>query len=204
MELIDKKEFAKAALDENVEAFVVHVASLSLGSKMSIHPARKAQIASLLTEEVTILAKYLDYTDVFLKDSAAELLKQTDLNEHAIDLIESKQPLYRFIYSLGPVELKILKTYIETNLANSFIRPFKSPAEAPIFFVKKPDGSLRLCVNYRELNNLMIKNRYSLPLIGESLDRIGQAKRFTHLDLTSSYHQMRIKKGDKWKTAFRI
>ena len=101
------------------------------------------------------------------------------------------------------MELETLKAYIETNLANGFIRPSKSPAGAPILFDRKSDGSLRLCVDYRGLNNLTIKNRYPLPLIGESLDRLGRAKQFTQLDLTSAYHRMRIRKGDEWKTAFR-
>ena len=86
---------------------------------------------------------------------------------------EGKQPPYGPIYSLGPVELKTLKTYIKTNLANAFIKASKSPADTPILFVCKPNGSLRLCVNYRGLNNLMIKNQYLLPLIDESLDWLG-------------------------------
>ncbi len=101
------------------------------------------------------------------------------------------------------MELETLKTYIETHLKTGFIRPSKSPAGAPILFDKKPDGNLRLCVDYRGLNNLTIKNRYLLPLIGESLDRLGRAKRFTKLDLTSAYHRMRIREGDEWKAAFR-
>ena len=99
--------------------------------------------------------------------------------------------------------METLKTYIKTNLANGFIRPFKSPAEAPILFNRKPDGSLRLCVDYRGLNNIIIKNRYPLPLIGESLDRLGRVKRFTQLDLTNAYYWMRIREGDEKKTAFR-
>ena len=99
--------------------------------------------------------------------------------------------------------METLKTYIKTNLANGFIRLSKSPAGAPILFDKKPDGSLRLCVDYRGLNNITIKNQYPLPLIGESLDRLGRAKRFTQLDLTNAYHRMRIREGDEWKTAFR-
>ena len=182
-------------LDENVEAFVVHVSSL--GSRMTIHPARKAQLALLLTEEVTVPVEYSDFADVFSEKSANVLPEQTGANEHAIELEEGKQPPYRPIYSLRPVELKTLKTYIKTNLANGFIRASKSPAGAPILFVRKPDGSLRLCVDYRGLNNLTIKNRYPLPLIGESLDRLGRAKQFTQLDLTSVYHRMRIKEGNK-------
>ena len=202
VELIDKKEFAKAALDENIKAFVVHVSSLSLGSKMTIHRARKAQITLLLAEEVTVLAKYSDFADVFSKESAEVLPEYTKIIEHTIKLEDDKQPLYGLICSLGPVELKTLKIYIETNLANGFIQSLKSPAGALILFVRKPDGSLRLCVNYRGLNNLTIKNRYPHPLIGESLDWLRRAKQFTQLDLTSAYHRMRIKEGDKWKTAF--
>ena len=97
-----------------------------------------------------------------------------------------------------------MKTYIETNLANSFIRPSKSPAGAPILLDRKLDRSLRLCVDYRGLNNITIKNQYLLPLIGESLDQLGRAKWFTQLDLTNTYHRMRICEGDEWKTAFRI
>ena len=164
---------------------------------MAIHPAREAQIALLIVKKVKIPTKYSDFSDVFLKEKVSILLEATKLNQHAIELQEGQQPSYGPIYSLGPVELKTLKTYIETNLANDFIRPSKSPAGAPILFVGKPDGSLRLCVDYRGLNNLTIKNRYPLPLIGESLDRLGRAKRFTQLDLTSAYHRMRIKEGDE-------
>ena len=147
--------------------------------------------------------EYLDFADVFSLDLASELSEYTRINDHVIELVEGQQPPYGSIYSLKPVELETLKAYIETNLANGFIRSSKSPAGAPILFDRKSDGSLRLCVDYRGLNNLTIKNRYPLPLIGESLDRLGRAKQFTQLDLTSAYHRMRIRKGDEWKTAFR-
>ncbi len=125
------------------------------------------------------------------------------MNEHAIELVEGKQPPYRPIYGLSPVELETWKTYIKTHLKTRFIRPSKSPAGAPILFYKKPDGRLRLCVDSQGFNNLTIKNRYPLPLIDESSDRLGRAKRFTQLDLTSAYHRIRIWEGDKWKAAFR-
>ena len=201
IEIIDKKEFAAAALNEEDETFVVHMAAFSVGS--NVHPSWEAQIASLDVKKVTIPSEYADYTDVFSPDSAAELPKHTGINNHLIDLIDDKQPPYGPIYSLGPVELETLKPYIETNLANSFIRPSKSPAGALILFIRKKDGSFWLCVNYRGLNNLTIKNRYPLPLIGESLDRLGHAKRFTQLDLTNAYHRMWIRESDEWKTVFR-
>ena len=200
LELINKKEFAKMALDEKFETFVVHVESLNLTP--GIHPDKVAQIAFLLAKKVRIPDEYSDFADVFLEDKVLVLPERIKLNEHAIDLENGKQPPYGLIYSLGLVELETLKTYIETHLKTGFIQLSKSLAGTLILFNKKPDGSFYLCVDYRGLNNLIIKNWYPLPLIGELLDRLGQAKRFTQLDLTSAYHQMRIKEGDKWKTAF--
>ena len=95
------------------------------------------------------------------------------------------------------MELETLKAYIETYLKIGFIWPTKSLADAHILFNKKPDGSLRLCVDYRDLNNLTIQNQYPLPLIGKSLDRLGRATRFTQLDLISSYHRLRIWEGNE-------
>ena len=165
----------------------------------------EAQVGALLFNKAPteVPAEYSDHSNVFSAEHPVELPENTGMNELAIKLEKGKQPPFGPIYSLGPVELETLKTYIETNLANGFIRPSKSLARAPILFDGKPDRSLRLCVDYRGLNNLTIKNRYLLPLIGESLDRLGRAKRFTQLDLTNAYHRMRIREGDEWKMAFR-
>ncbi len=126
-----------------------------------------------------------------------ELPKNTRMNEHAIELIEEKQPLYGPIYALRPVELETLKAYIETHLKTEFIWPSKSPVDVSIFFDKKLDNSLCMCVNYQGLNNLTIRNRYLFPPIGEALDYLGWTKRFTQLHLTSTYHQMKIQEGDE-------
>ena len=119
--MIGRKKLVAAALDPDEEAFVVHVASLSLGAKMLVHPAREVQIALLVAKEGTILAEYSDFADVFSKESAAELPERSDIDENAINLELGKQPPYGPIYSQGPVELETLQTYIETNLANGFI-----------------------------------------------------------------------------------
>jgi hypothetical protein len=97
----------------------------------------------------------------------------------------------------------VLDQYIKDNLRKGFIRHSQSPAAAPILFVKKPDGSLRLCVDYRGLNKITIKNRYPLPLITELLDKCGNAKYFTCFDLRDGYHLLRMAMGEEWKTAFR-
>ena len=88
-------------------------------------------------------------------------------------------------------------------MANGFIQHSRSPAGAPIFFVKKKDGSLRLVVDYRGLNKVTIRNRYALPLISSLLERLSGAKYFTKLDLRGAYNLVRIRRGDEWKTAFR-
>ena len=207
------EEFVKAALDENSETFVIHVAALEASlSTMTIHPSRAAQIfdsdpvqvAALKQDEAPtkVPTKYSNFSDVFSKKETLVVPERTDLNEHAIKLEDDKQPPYGPIYSLGPVELETLKAYIKTHLKTGFIWPSKFPAGAPILFDKKADGSLCLCVDYRGLNNLTIKNQYPLPLISESLNQLGGAKEFTQLDLTSAYYQMRIKENDEWKTAF--
>ena len=213
VKLVGKKEFATAALNPKHETYVVHIALMSstllasLGSPpLDIHPSWRPQISGLIAKETPtkVLAKYSDFADVFSSDFASELPEHTGINDHAIELVKSQQPPYRLIYSLGPVKLETLKAYIETNLANGFIRPSKSSAGAPILFDRKSNGSLQLCVNYQGLNNLTIKNQYPLPLIGESLDRLGRHKRFTQLDLTNAYLQMRVRKEDEWKTVFKI
>ena len=101
------------------------------------------------------------------------------------------------------MELKTLKAYIETNLVNSFIRLSKSPASSLILFDRKSDNSLFLCADYQGFNYLTIKNRYPLPLIKESLNRLGRDRWFIQLDLINTYHQRRICKSDEKNTVFR-
>ena len=117
--------------------------------------------------------EYSDCSNVFLTENAAELLKNTGINDHPIKLEENNQPPFGSIYNLGLMELETLKTYIKTNLINNFINSSKSPTRAPILFDKKSDKSLRLCVDYWGPNNITIKNQYPLLLIGESLDQLG-------------------------------
>lgn len=116
--------------------------------KITIHPACKAQIALLVAKKVIVLDKYLDFGEVFPKKSAIKLSKHFNINKYLIDLELGKQPLYGLIYNLRLVKLKILKNYLKTNLVNGFIRPSKSFAGAPMLFVQKPDGNLRLCIDY--------------------------------------------------------
>ena len=109
-----------------------------------------------------------------------------------------KQP----IYSLSSQKLDTLWEYLEKNLWKEFIWESQSSARYSILFVPKSDGSLRLCVDYRALNNITVKNSYPLPLISELQDRFQGAQWFTKFDILGAFNQIRIKEGDEWKTAF--
>ena len=104
---------------------------------------------------------------------------------------------------MTPTEVKELKAQLEDLLDKEFIRPSTSPWGAPVLFVKKKDGSLRLCIDYRELNKVTIKNKYPLPRIDDMFDQLQGAQVFSKIDLRSGYHQLKIKAEDVPKTAFR-
>lgn len=125
---------------------------------------------------------YQAYADVFSKAKASQLPLHCDL-DHAIDLEHGEKPPYGPIYNLSKTELAMLRKYIDKNLRTGFICPSTLLAGAPILFVKKKDSSLRLCVDYRGLNQISTKNRYPLPLISEILDQVKHAKIYTKLDL---------------------
>ena len=106
-------------------------------------------------------------------------------------------------YSMSPAELKALDNYINDALAKGWIRESQSPAGAPIFFILRKSGELRLCVYYRGLNDITIQNRYPLPLTSELLHRLGGSVVFSKLDLRNVHYRTRIREGDELKTAFR-
>ena len=143
-----------------------------------------------------------DYSDVFLAQNAEKLAPHRDI-DLAIELQPGKEPPYGPIYPLSPRELETLKEWLEENLKKGFIQESKSLAGAPILFTPKKDSGLRLCVDYKGLNAVTIKNRYPLPLISEIMDRVTRAKYFSKIDLKDAYYRLRIKTGDEWKTAFR-
>ncbi|MCH87014.1 retrotransposon protein [Trifolium medium] len=113
------------------------------------------------------------------------------------------QPISVAPYRMSPVELKELKSQLEELLMKHFIRPSVSPWGAPVLLVKKKDGTMRLCIDYRQLNKVTIKNKYPLPRIDDLLDQLRGATVFSKIDLRSGYHQIRIRSSDVSKTAFR-
>ncbi|KAJ1572357.1 hypothetical protein NDA11_003445 [Ustilago hordei] len=144
---------------------------------------------------------YQHLRDVFDEVEADKLPHHTEHDLH-LELIEGGKPPQGPLYLKGPKEMSELRRYLDENLEKGFIRPSKSPARSPVLFVPKKDGGLRLCVDYRGLNKITVKNRAPLPLIEEQLFLLRKARIYTKLDLRAAYNLIQIAKGDEWKTAF--
>ncbi|GJY07249.1 putative reverse transcriptase domain-containing protein [Tanacetum coccineum] len=123
--------------------------------------------------------------------------------EFCIDLILGAAPVARAPYRLAPSEMKELSNQLQELLEKGFIRPSSSPWGAPVLFVKKKDGSFRMCIDYRKLNKLTIKNQYPLPRIDDLFDQLQGSSVYSKIDLRSGYHQLRIREEDIPITTFR-
>src|ERR1700712_5779329 len=145
---------------------------------------------------------YEEYKELFLT-ATAEKLAQRRTFDHAIDLKPGAEPPWGPIYPMSACQLDILDKYLKEMLKQGKIVHSQCPAGAPILFVLKPDGRLRLCVNYGSLNKLTILNKYPLPVMTELQARVAGATIFTKLDLKDGYHHLRIREGDESKTGFR-
>jgi len=187
--LEDTEQFEKSMRDPAVDVYACLVGSVGQNGP------EKAEMSQLPPQ-------YVDFADVGSeKDSA--VLADHGPQDLAIKLTPESNPPHMPLYNLSQTELELLRKYLADYMARGWIRRSKSPAGAPILFVKKKDGTMRLCVDYRGLNKITVKNRHPLPLIMESLDRLARAKFYTKLDVREAYHRIRIAEGDEWKTAFR-
>ncbi|GJZ87397.1 putative reverse transcriptase domain-containing protein [Tanacetum coccineum] len=142
-----------------------------------------------------------DFPDVFLEDLPG--LPPTRQVEFQINLIPGAAPVARAPYGLAPSEMKELSDQLKELSDKGFIRPSSSPWGAPVLFVKKKDGSFRMCIDYRELNKLTVKNRYPLPRIDDLFDQLQGSSVYSKIDLRSDYHQLRVREEYISKTAFR-
>ncbi|GAU44250.1 hypothetical protein TSUD_399960 [Trifolium subterraneum] len=154
--------------------------------------------SSLSPSDIPIIREYLD---VF-SEEINSLPPEREI-EFSIDLVPGSQPISIAPYRMSPLELRELKSQLEELLQKHFIRPSVSPWGAPVLLVKKKDGTMRLCIDYRQLNKVTIKNKYPLPRIDDLLDQLRGATIFSKIDLRSGYHQIRIRTSDVSKTAFR-
>ncbi|GKB43833.1 putative nucleotidyltransferase, ribonuclease H, partial [Tanacetum coccineum] len=175
---------ARTLISHGCEGFLASIKDTSLdGPRLESHPVVR------------------NFPDVF-PDELPGLPPEREV-EFTIELIPGAQPISKAPYRMAPVELKELKDQLQELLERGFIRPSVSPWGAPVLFVKKKDGSMRLCIDYRELNRITVRNRYPLPRIDDLFDQLQGAKFFSKIDLRSGYHQLRVKEQDVSKTAFR-
>ena len=182
--LIGAAAFALAAKQPGAQCFKIHLSDLS--ASVSDNPPDLSHIPE----------EYHDFADVFSKTNADTLAphRPYDLK---IDLEEGASPPIGPMYSLSQSKLVTLCEFIEENLWIGFIHPTTSPRGAPVLFIKKKDGSLRLCIDFRGLNRITKKDRYPLPFISDLLSTAGKARTYTTLDLRHAYHLVCIAEGDK-------
>jgi len=189
----------KQKQDDKIKIFAVSLKDIEKALKVKQHIDPREKLPS----------HYHKYLDVFDRKKAEELPPYRPGVDHKIDLIEKdetgKKPEVPWgpLYNMSREELLALRKTLLDYLDKGFIRVSTSPAAAPVLFAKKPGGGLRFCVDYRALNKITRKDRYPLPLIHETLERISKAKWFTKLDVTTAFHRIRIAEGDEWMTAFR-
>ena len=142
-----------------------------------------------------------EYNDVFAPIKVGLPPKRP--HDHKIELLPNSQPVAKPAYRLASTELDELRRQLDKLLAHGHIQPSQSPFGSPVLFVKKKNGEMRMCVDYRALNNITIKNSYPLPRIDELLNRLTGARYFSKIDLQQGYHQLRVAPEDVHKTAFR-
>lgn len=204
------------------EPMVDNDLDLEDGDRIWVKPAKPSQkirrsdfmvrafqsVASRLAEKETkdktaekVPDQYSGFEEVF-EQAEFKHLPPRRTWDHAIELKPGTEPNGCKIYPLNPAEQSELDTFLDEHLKSRHIRPSKSPMASPFFFVKKKDGRLRPVQDYRKLNEIMIKNRYPLPLIPELVDKLKGAKYFSKLDVRWGYNNIRIKEGDEWKVAF--
>jgi len=187
----------------DTQAHAVHINSRAHGStvlpltKYKAHNTTINKLEGKSLEEIPVVC---DYSDVFPEDLPG-LPPDRDV-EFVIELQPGTAPISRRPYRMPPNELAELKVQLQDLLNKGFIRPSSSPWGCPALFVKKKDQSLRLCVDYRPLNAVTIKNKYPLPRIDILFDQLAGAKVFSKIDLRSGYHQIKIRPQDIPKTAF--
>jgi hypothetical protein len=152
-------------------------------------------IKAMMKSSKEILEKYKDFADVFDKVNANKLFEH-DSQDHAINT-KNKMSSFESMYNLSMIVLELLKEYFDEFLTKEFIVFFSSLVDASILFVKKSKNDLRLCVNYKELNVITIKNRYSIFLINQLLNRLIDVKKFTKLNIQTTYNFIHIKKENE-------
>ncbi|KAL4368219.1 hypothetical protein GQ457_05G024210 [Hibiscus cannabinus] len=199
--------------NEGAKIVVVGEGSNCLGNVISamkagrlIHQGCQAYLAHVVDTQsskvdIGSIPTVRDFPDVFPEELPG--LPPNREVKFGIDVLPGTEPVSMAPYRMSPKKLRELKAQLQELLYRGFIRPSVSPWGAPVFFVKKKDGLMRLCIDYRQLNKVTIKNKYPLPRIDDLFDQLKGAAVFSKIDLRSGYYQLRVKEEDIPKTSFR-
>jgi len=165
-------------------------------SEENCEPSENLEIPDKARESLKHIPRiYNRWEHLFQEEKTTKALPKHQSWDHEIKLEPGKELTFELIYALSKKELSILRKYLAENERKEFIRKFQSRAEYSILFTLKKDEELRLCVDYRKLNDITIKNRYSLPNISELQNRLFGVKYFIKLNLREAYNQIRMKTG---------
>ncbi len=186
--------FRKFCMKDDFQTYIIQATMFSLN-------ASDKQAISNNFVEMKLSFQYIDLAKVF-NEKITNILFEHDSQNLAIDT-QNINSSFESFYNLSEKKFKTFKEYLDKHLQNEFIIFSKSICAALILFIKKKTNDLRLCVDYRELNAIIVKNRYFLSLINETFDRIVDVKYFIKLDIIAAYNKLCIKKKNEWKTAFR-
>ncbi|TYK11055.1 reverse transcriptase [Cucumis melo var. makuwa] len=161
-----------------------------------------AHYASMDCHRKKVIFRKLGFAEVVFRDDLSSLPLDRDI-EFTIELLPGKAPISQAPYKMAPSKLKELKMQLQELVDKGYIKPSVSPWRASVLFVKKKDGTLRLCIDYRQLNKVAIRNKYPLPRIDDLFDQLRGATLFSKIDLRLGYHQLKVRASDIAKTAFR-
>jgi hypothetical protein len=199
-----RKELKK----ENSQPPTVLAISISDINKSLAKLAERKRKKTVDEIEAELPKEIKKHADAFLDDEDEAVPPHRENKDHAIELIKDNegkeaQVPWGPLYGMSREELLVLRKTLTDYMDKGWIRASSSPAAAPVLFVKKPGGGIRMCVDYRALNRITKPDRYPLPLIRETLRNLSTARWYTKLDVRAAFHRLRIKEGDEWKTAFR-
>jgi hypothetical protein len=202
LKISSTNDFAKK-INHHDFIYVVMIQSYKFDIKIKIN------VVSTFVENIDDSAKkmffeFKDFDDVFSLKNERILTNRKKNVDHVIELKNDKQSSYKFLYNLFNFELKTFRLYFDDALTRDIIRHSINSIEASMLFILKKNEKLRLCVDYRDLNKIIWKNRHFLSLIIQMLNQLKDCRFFIKIDLTDPYNRIRIKKNDEWKTTFRI
>jgi len=183
---INSASFLRLARKKNHDLFVIFMRNIDKALK----------ITSSVDSATLLPLEYHDFLDVFSRE-LTDTLSERRLYDHKIQLQKGKTSIFESLYDMSQDELRVLKKYLKNNLIKDFIQVSSSLAVSSILFVKKSSEELRFCVNYRNLNVMTVKNRYSLSLIRETLDRLTKIKYYIKLDIIAVFNKLRMAYEDE-------